>query len=813
MLRNLKSDKKEIFAIASLLAMVIWFCDGIIFSGKVPFFRDLVTYFYPIKFSVAEAFKAGSLPLWDRHMATGFPIVAEFQSAVFYPPSLAFYLLPFFTVVRVAFVFHYALAATGSYLLFRSWKSPVYVSLIGVALFAFGGTMVSLTNLLNHFQSAVWLPWIIYFWERAVRTRRWKDVAVFSIVALCQLLAGSPEMFLLSIGLLVLDTVRLQHEEQLRGLFRVSAILLGSGAIIVGLGMVQLLPTAELIMQSRRDHAILPVEALSWSLQPSSLIGLLLPTLEADTSLAVGVRLLLTQGVPFLLSHYIGVIGVLAFCFWFRAAWAKERIITLALIGCSLLLAFGSYTPVYPFLYNWVPVLRVMRFPEKYYYLTFALLVFTTVRGLRQIDNNEKSHTPWVVTTSILAVWLIVYVTFRIEPQLLADFVHQRHPGDASLAMNPTTTAAILVILEKQIAVSLTLALLFGLNRLGVLRSTLLRPLLVLAVFLDLSSANKPLHFLRDATLVQNAARIMEQPPPDHSRVFYYPPGNNVHPSFMRVSGNPTYEKATEIALNNLLPNAGLLYGFEYFQDIDALGRRSYTDFLNFINSLPADRRGKLLRAINVKYVVAFHSLEVKGLKLVREFPEHYSNLYEVTNAVPRAYVAAHAIYDPNPSSTLERMSSDSFNPLRDVILDAPIHLDTKGVSQSRAEIDLYENNRVQINVQLNEPGILVLTDAFHPGWKVFVGGKEKTIRRANYLFRAVELPPGNHRVEFVYDPISFKIGLMISLLTAAFLVAVPLVGLIRRKRRFRQSASTIANRPAPPVGVSPGVDERTEVI
>ena len=49
----------------------------------------------------------------------------------------------------------------------------------------------------------------------------------------------------------------------------------------------------------------------------------------------------------------------------------------------------------------------------------------------------------------------------------------------------------------------------------------------------------------------------------------------------MRVAGNPTYEKATEIALNNLLPNAGMLYGFEYFQDIDALGSRGYTDFLN----------------------------------------------------------------------------------------------------------------------------------------------------------------------------------------------------------------------------------------
>jgi hypothetical protein len=794
-LRNPKSASKEILVIAALAAMVIWFCDEMIFSGKVPFFRDLVTYFYPIKFSVAEAFKAGSLPLWDRHMATGFPIMAGFQSAVFYPPSIVFYLLHFSAAVQFTYVFHYALAATGSYVLFRSWKCPVYISLIGAILFTFGGTMVSLSNLLNHFQSGVWLPWVIYFWERAVRAQRWKDIAAFSVVALSELLAGSPEIFLLSIGLATLDTVRLHREEQMHGFFRVSAILIGSGCIILGLGMVQLLPTAELFMQSRRDQPIHPAEALSWSLQPASLIGLLLPTLEADASLAVGVRLLLTQGVPFLLSPYIGVMGVLGSCCWFYAARRKERAIVLTLVGCSLLFAFGSHTPVYPFLYEWVPVLRVIRFPEKYVYLTFALLVFMTVRGLRQMG-NEKFHTSWVIATSILASWLVAYVTFRTEPQLLADFIQPRNPGVVSTA-NPATIAAILVILEKQIAVSLTLALLFGLTRFGVLRSTLLQPLLVLTVFLDLSSANKPLHFLRDEKLVQSAERIIEKPPADHGRLFYYPPGNNLHPSFMRVAGTPTYEKATEIALNNLLPNAGMLYGFEYFQDLDALGRRSYSDFLGFINSLPADRRGKLLRAVNVKYVVAFHSLEVKGLELVREFPEHYSKLYEVTDAVPRAYVAAHAIYDLDPKSTLERMTSDSFDPLRDVILDAPVHLERKGVFQSNAAIKVYENNRVLIDVQLSEPGVLVLTDAFYPGWKVFVGGKEQTIRRANYLFRAVELPAGNHRVEFVYDPISFKIGLMISSLTVAFLIAVPLVGMIRRKRRFRKSAREVLNHAA----------------
>ncbi len=776
--------------------MLAWFCDEMIFLGKIPFFRDLTTYFYPIKFSVAEAFKVGELPLWDQRMAAGFPLMAGLQSAVFYPPTILYYLLPFFIAVQFTFVLHYAIAAAGALVLFRSWKYPTYIALIGAILFAFGGTMVSLTNLLNHFQSAVWLPWVIYFWERTVRAKRWRNVAVFAVVALSQLLAGSPEVFVLSIGLVVLDTVRLQHDEQVHGFFRAMVILLGSGCIIVGLGMVQLLPTAELILQSRRDQPIPASEALGWSLRPSSLLGLLLPTLEADSSLSLGVRLLLSQGMPFLLSHYLGVIGVFGLCCWYRAARMKERVIVLALISCSLLLAFGSYTSVYPYLYKWVPAFRALRFPEKYFFLTFALLIFTMVSGLRRMDDRADSHTSWVLATSILAAWLISYVSFRLQPQWLADFLQPPNLNQASPSVNPTTIAAILVILEKQVAISLVLASLFCLNRLGVIRKSLLQSLLVLAVFFDLSSANKPLHFLRDTTLTKDIPRILQAPLADHSRLFYYPPGENLHPSYVRVTGSPDYAKATEISLNNLLPNAGMLYGFEYFQDIDALGRRSYTEFLHFINAVPADRRGKLLGAVNVKYVVAFHPLELKGLELLQEFPEHYSNLYKIADAVPRTYIVTRVTHDRDPQSTLRRLSSDEFDPQREVIVDTPIRLAASAAFQGNAAIKLYRSNRIQIDARLSDPGVLVLTDAFYPGWKVRVDGRERNILRANYLFRGVELPAGNHQVEFSYEPQSFKIGLIISLFTAGLLLAVPLIGWIRGHTRFANVTGDISKRP-----------------
>ena len=354
-----------------------------------------------------------------------------------------------------------------------------------------------------------------------------------------------------------------------------------------------------------------------------------------------------------------------------------------------------------------------MRFPEKYYYLTFALLIFTAVRGLRQMGETENSRSPWIIATNdTRGLADCVHHLSRTAPIACRDLLQPPIPNQSAPTTNPTTIAAILVVLEKQVAVASVFAALFCLDWLGVIRKTLLNVLLVLAVFFDLSSANKPLHFLRDATIIENTPRIMETPPADHSRLFYYPAGDNLHPSYVRVTGNPDYAKATEIALNNLLPNAGILYGFEYFQDIDALGRRSYTDFLHFINSLPADRRANLLRAVNVKYVVAFHPLKVKGLDLLREFPEHYSKLYAVANGVSRAYVVGRAIYDLDPKNTLGRLSTYEFNPQQEVIVDSPTRLAPTSRFQGNTAIKIYRNNQVQIDAQLSEPGVLVLTDA-----------------------------------------------------------------------------------------------------
>jgi hypothetical protein len=772
--------------------MVLWFCGEMLLDGKLPLFRDLGTYSYPLKFSLAQSFQAGELPLWNRHMAAGFPVLASFQAGAFYPPALVFYLLPFSDALRWTFLMHFLIAASGAYFLCRHWQSPVYVSVVGALVFAFGGTTVSLSNLLNHFQTSVWLPWILLCGERYLGARLWRHFVLLSVVLLFALLAGSPEIYIFSVGLLSLDAIRLRKRDGIKSLTAALLSIFAANMVAAAVGMAQLLPTIELFLQSRRDRPIPFNEATYWSLNPTSLIGLLLPDKEIDYSIPVGVRLFFARDIPFLLSHYLGLLSLLGISAWAYFSSYRERLTLVALVSVSLILACGTFTPFYGLLFHHVPLVSLIRFPEKFFFITYALLVYAVVKGLIALDHRQEAKTSFAIRC-LLALFfgfLTAYSLVRIHPEILSPlFRHLSHDPAAT----PATVAALLFNLERQLGVTVALLIIYVCVQRGVFRAGLQRAMLILILLFDLGTAHKPLQFLLDNSILTNTDRVLPSTGHQNSRLFYYTAGVNLHPSSLTVLGWPTFPKAVSLSFENLLPNAGALYGIDYFQEIDALGRQPYNDFLDFINLLPLEKRVNLLRALNIRHVVAFKPLEVPGMRLISRFPEHFSWLYEIDAAVPRVYIAPRAIHETEKARTLEMLASGDFDPRAQVVLNEPASMGDNLESGGAARIVRYANNRVVVHASLEGWGTLVLTDSYYPGWKVFVDGREGRVLRANHFFRGVRLAPGIHEVEFRYEPLSFTLGWIISFLAAVLLIGFSLARLGNWRLRHEEPLSVPA--------------------
>ncbi len=744
-------------------AMVLWFTHEMVWGGKVPFYRDLGPLYYPMRFSLAQSLKAGELPLWDRHVAMGFPLLANFQSGTFYPPHLVFLILPFFGAIRALFVFHYLVAATGAYCLCRRWSYSPSLALIGAILFTFGGFMVSLTNLLTFFQAAVWFPWVLLAWERSLRSQCWKDLLLLTFVMLLQFLAGAPEIYAMGLGLLLLDGLRFRAVEANITYWKLVFILLAANGLVVLLAMVQILPTAELFLQSRAHHTISYPHSALWSLHPLSLVNLFFPDREVLPSAANGLNLFFIQDPPYIISHYMGAIALPGICFWFLGSSFKEKAILFVLVIISLILAMGGYTRIYFFLYQYIPLFGIIRYPEKFFFLAQAFLLYLSLRGLSFFlhPDGSTSRKPLLVLTSICFMTFLAYLFLRFDTVYLARFIAQTTEAPPDSALSLSKVSSVLVHLERQIALTLGLLGLFFLQNKGGIKPALFNGLIILLVFIDLSSAHLPYQYLLDPDSVYKSPRVISVPDPEPHRLYSYPDRSGYSAYKQR-----SYTDFHSTLYTNLFPNTGIFHGFDYLQDLDSLARWSYVLFVRFADKLAPEGLYRLLGTLNVKHINSFHPLPPGNITLLRHFPEHPSWLYQLNRSVPRAYIVSKTIGEKDPIKILERLSSTGFNPLKEVVLKEPLLVPSRNDFFGEATIVAYTNPKVTVRASLNSPGVLVLVDSFYPGSRVTVDGREEEILQANFFFRGVLLSEGEHLVEFRYQPLSFTVGLTISLMT-----------------------------------------------
>ena len=149
-------------------------------------------------------------------------------------------------------------------------------------------------------------------------------------------------------------------------------------------------------------------------------------------------------------------------------------------------------------------------------------------------------------------------------------------------------------------------------------------------------------------------------------------------------------------------------------------------------------------------------------------------------NVLPRAFIV-HTAEVMNDDSAFARLRDPTFRADRIVLLsagDALQELTVPESAQDAVEITQYKPERVGLSVTTDRRGYLLLADSWYPGWNAFVDGKPASIYRADVLFRAVSIEPGQHRVVFEYRPMSFVWGVAIS--AASLLIAAGIL-LIRK--------------------------------
>jgi hypothetical protein len=778
---------KKICVILGIFVLTLLYFHDVLTGKLLLAERDLTTFFYPFRFIWVETVRQGHFPFWNPYIKCGVPLFATIQAGVLYPLSLPYLFLPLDLAFNWTIVFHFFLAGAFTYGLMRELGASIQASLAGTFALLFGGYLISVHNVLNTLISFSWYPLVMWFGCRMVRTGlvRWAVAAGVSLC--CMFLGGGMEILLLTFASLLFlclypRVLPLRDSENSPNLQH-RLISLGLALLIfLGLSMVQILPFLELYGQSHRYGGVSLGEATLWSLDPRDLIYFLLPDIYGPRRTSD----LYWKFQNYLKTIYVGpVILCLAGIYFFRQG--KRGLVLLAAMVLSLVFAFGSHTPVYLFFYKYFPFFSALRYPVKFLFLFVFYLCLAAGLGLDVVRQrfSENRHPPYWCQGLLIAVILVLAALFwvaRLHPDQMQSLARQwggTFPESSYLPMVLHNFNRILAL-----TVLVLMVVFFG------MRHRLIRlgsPLLLMLLTLDLFLGNRGYAIKVDAAVFHADNSIIRtlRADPDLFRVHVLPEARDLEIIPVK-SFEEAHQNRKKLLGNDLMMEHHLFDITGYNVPLQP----RYERLIGLILSKPLASILPLLDMLNVKYVLTEKPVDLQGLSWVLDGPGE-SKLYQNHYWLPRAFLVKQFQVLNSEQEYARAFIELTFDPGSTILLETEPKrfLELKKMPivpnlVSTVRVLSYENNRIVLQVDTPEAALLFMSEAYYPGWQAYVDGRQEEILRADYVFRAIPVGPGSHRIEVVYQPLSFKVGLAVSLLTIVTLVSFWVI--LTRRRRIK---------------------------
>jgi hypothetical protein len=706
---------------------------------------DLAQFLYPTYTFAAAWWTRGIVPLWNPYLFGGMPFVGDIQAGLFYPLNLLTFFLAnplTFRDMELLSVLHFFIAGAGMYAFLRwgRWRGlKPFSALAGAIAFEFSDLFITHFGNLNLIAVVAWMPLVLLFYRRAVTDRRPSFATMAGILLGIAFLAGHIQSFLFilfALALLTLfQTVEANQQQPTFHRLLPTAYCLLVLLISFGIAAPVLLPSIEMTQLTTRATFSYE-QAAQFSLPPAQLIGLFVPGFFGrGPQNAWGPWQRVEVG-------YIGILPILlAFlALVLRRDSAVRFFGALALIGLAL--ALGGYAILHGWLYQLVPGFGQLRAPARFIVLMdFALatlaafgfdaLLRTLPRAGKIIFKRLVRAAPWIFLLIALPAGALAYANL-ILGQGQDPVLFQR-------IANATNALAFFILL---FALSLALIVARG--------TRFFRPrgwatLALALIFFDLFSLGAYVDASTD----------------DPTRVFDHP--DTV--AFLQSDGDIYRMDARETGVDNLWsPDTSILYNLF---DVNGDNPLVLADFDRYWQAL-GSRSVRAYDLLNVKYLIARKNVPVdrEKFKLVFDGAPGY-NVYANTRFVPRAFIVFDARIVNDHRAALDAIRANDFDPFQFVVLERAVGSFTP-TDSAFAHIVGYGPNEIVLEVHAPRGGILVLGEVYYPGWRAFVDEREVEVMRANYLFRAVELPANAQRVRLLYDPPWFKVG--VGLLVFTFL-------------------------------------------
>lgn len=354
--------KRDLTGILILFVCSVLFLSPVLFTGKSFFLRDITNLFHPWRTFAAMTLQQGDMPLWNPYAYCGMPFLANWQSAVLYPFSVLFYIFPFAAAFKVHGLLHFFLAGLFAYLFARKTGLNGPGALGLAVVFAFNGYLVTRYEFLSHFSVDAWTFALLLFVDAP---------ALLALTLGLSFFAGHQVFFPQAVIVLAYGIFSGASLKKLTMAFLFMAALCAA----------QILPTAELAgLSARVREGVGSAFAMVNSISLPDLARLASPVFPSSIVPIEGEKL------PWPTTFHTGFIAFAAALLAVAARpWSGRKTFAATLVLTGLVFALGANTPVYPWLYDRIPALQLMRYPAQYLLLTVTGMALLAGKGFSRL--------------------------------------------------------------------------------------------------------------------------------------------------------------------------------------------------------------------------------------------------------------------------------------------------------------------------------------------------------------------------------------------------------------------------------------------
>jgi hypothetical protein len=763
---------------AALVALTSFlpFVRGIL-TGQCFYFRDLSRQFFPLRRFAVEGLRRGELRFWNPYLHEGVPLSLP---ALSYPVDLLQALIPNESGFSLLLALHVPLGGLFFLLLGRGLGLSVLAAAGGAIVYALGGFYLSTLNLYVYLQAAAWAPLVVLGLLRSGEGRpRWQAGAAVLVAVALSTTGAEIVAQAVAVGLVLAFAPR-----EPRRLLRIGASL----ALGAGLAAPTLAIVSSLVAGSARAGGFPTDVVLAQSIDPWTLGQLVIGNWHgnlADLANQWWGSRFFPSGFPYVVSLYLGAVALtLAGVGALGARAPRGRL--LALVAGALVMALGRFAGLAPIV-DAMPFIHAFRHPSKAFFTVHLGVALLAALGLDRMRDGRGWRAAAAIglalgglLASLPALPSLFPGTARwfLAGFLPPSFTWPQRVAVSDLILSDAARGGVLAVLLALVA------LLVMARRLDPGRAAGAAVVLVAVDLIRTGAGLNPMvtpDFYRLSPEMETLAASLRE---SGGRVFSCDPESS--PAYFRArSVQPEGHDAWTFAVfaESLTPafNMNARLPSALSRDLTMLVPAERTLAPEDVGPAALASGASRLRAAGVAHVVCLESLTDPSLSWRATFtPRRIApvsvSVYDLERPLPLRELARHVRTVADRAAALEIAGAPGFQVGGGVAVEGP----ATTADDASGSLWVVEDTpgRIQIQAETNKASVVVIRDAFAPGWHASVNGAPAPVWRADGRHRAIPIPAGSSRVRAQYDPPGFSAALAVAALAAAA------TGLLARRPR-----------------------------